>query len=142
MNITPINFNSEVQSLLSSEDLPFEDLLTLNNVELFGVKHAEKLLAMIGIEYYEELGFVRSLAVYKSARGEGYGKRLVEFLEVWSLKNDIKDLYLLTTTAESYFTGLGFGVLDRKDAPSSIAATKQFSGLCPSSAILMSKKIF
>jgi amino-acid N-acetyltransferase len=53
----------------------------------------------------------------------------------------IRELWLLTTNTERFFERLGFERMNRADAPASIAATSQFAGLCPASAIVMRKQL-
>lgn len=50
-------------------------------------------------------------------------------------------LYLLTTTAAGFFERLGYRQTDRAAAPREIAATRQFSGLCPASSAFMVKSL-
>jgi len=51
----------------------------------------------------------------------------------------VRDTYLLTTTAAEFFEYLGYRQLDRNLAPAAIALTKEFSSLCPSTAVFMVK---
>ena len=50
-------------------------------------------------------------------------------------------LHLLTTTAAAFFQGLGYQPAERTAAPPSIAATAQFTSLCPSNAAYLVKRI-
>ena len=53
----------------------------------------------------------------------------------------VTTLYLLTNTADGLFRQLGYVDTTRTMAPDVIRATSQFSGLCPSSSVLMSKHL-
>jgi mannose-6-phosphate isomerase-like protein (cupin superfamily) len=53
----------------------------------------------------------------------------------------IERLYLLTTTAERFFTRLGFQRCGRSDAPPEIQATSQFRSVCPTSAVCMARDL-
>jgi amino-acid N-acetyltransferase len=53
----------------------------------------------------------------------------------------IKELYLLTNTAEGFFSKIGFNKVERDNVPDSIRATKEFQSLCPSTAACMAKRI-
>jgi len=55
-------------------------------------------------------------------------------------KRGAREIYLLTTTAEAYFSRRGYTRVERASAPTAIAATRQFSDLCPSSSSFMVKK--
>ena len=52
-----------------------------------------------------------------------------------------KDVYVLTETAAPFFATLGFLSVAREAAPPEIAATQQFSALCPAGAKLMRREI-
>jgi amino-acid N-acetyltransferase len=52
-------------------------------------------------------------------------------------ENNIKQFYLLTTTADLYFKKSGWKVIGRNDVPDDIRATSEFSSICPSMAICM-----
>src|SRR3546814_2079737 len=46
-------------------------------------------------------------------------------------------LYLLTTTAESFFGRFGYAPLPRASAPAEIADSAEFRSLCPASAAFL-----
>ena len=50
---------------------------------------------------------------------------------------NLQALYLLTNTAERFFTKLGFEQINRQAAPVTMQNTTEFSSLCPDSAICM-----
>jgi amino-acid N-acetyltransferase len=72
-------------------------------------------------------------------RGEGFGKRLLQEIESHALRNDVHDLYLLTTSADNFFEHHGYQRIDRSAVPDSIRNTTQFALLCPASAICLHK---
>lgn len=141
MLIKPIQFTKEVETLLVNEDLPASDLSTSTNIKLFGMKLDNKLVGLIGVELENNIGLLRSLVVSSDVRQSGCGTRLVKHLETWAIENKIDDLYLLTTTAKTYFLKIGYKVVSRDLAPPFIINTPQFSGLCPSSADFMHKHL-
>jgi N-acetylglutamate synthase-like GNAT family acetyltransferase len=49
----------------------------------------------------------------------------------------IGEAYLLTTGAGAFFAGQGFVEARREAAPELVRRTRQFSALCPSTAMLM-----
>jgi amino-acid N-acetyltransferase len=57
------------------------------------------------------------------------------------MANGARSLYLLTTSAESFFESLGFAPANRIETPFAIRGTKKFAGLCPSTARLMVKRV-
>jgi amino-acid N-acetyltransferase len=53
----------------------------------------------------------------------------------------VRDVYLLTFTAENYFQRFGFQSLDRVDVPASVRTSVQFTYACPSTASVMRKRL-
>lgn len=52
---------------------------------------------------------------------------------------DIERLHLLTTTAAPFFHVLDYAITDRASTPASIAASAEFTTLCPANATYMTK---
>jgi amino-acid N-acetyltransferase len=50
-------------------------------------------------------------------------------------------MYLLTTTAETFFERRGYRRVDRIQAPPAIKLTPEFAGLCPASSAFMIKRL-
>ena len=130
-----------LNTLLQTADLSTEDI-TPEMLEHFLVAHVDKVLVgAVGLEVLGDVGLLRSVAVDEPHRGTGLGKRLVEALEEHAKGAGVRELYLLTTTAEDFFAGLGYKRIPREEAPTSIAATAQFVELCPASSSFMLKRI-
>ncbi|MDX2086989.1 MAG: hypothetical protein SFX73_04015 [Kofleriaceae bacterium] len=70
-------------------------------------------------------------------RKRGVGRVLGERISELALEHRLEGLWLLTTSATSYFERLAFVVADRDTTPSGIKATAQYSTLCPSTAVVM-----
>jgi N-acetylglutamate synthase-like GNAT family acetyltransferase len=64
-----------------------------------------------------------------------------EHLEHFFFTGTVRALYLLTTTAETYFEHRGYRRIDRADAPPSIQSTREFASLCPSNSAFMIKRL-
>ena len=77
----------------------------------------------------------------KERRREKIGRAIYQHIEDLSQLMEMQNLYLLTETASEYFKKLGFVEITRDEAPDEIKNTKQFSSLCPASAIVMRKTI-
>lgn len=143
IDITPFQAKDEVplSVLLQAADLSTEDI-TPEMLEHFLVAHAGHGLAgAVGLEVLGEAGLLRSVAVDESHRGLGLGKQLVEAMEEHAREAGVRELYLLTITAEDFFAGLGYQKISREQAPAAIAGTSQFSELCPSSSCFMLKAL-
>ena len=64
----------------------------------------------------------------------GLGARLVHAIETEARARGVTALYLLTTTARTFFERVGYTAHDRAAVAPSIAATTEFSSLCPDTA--------
>lgn len=126
--------------LLTNQNLPVEDI----NKELphfFIVKRKGLLVGVIGMEQYGEFGLLRSMATDPAHRNNGIASSLVAALFNYGKKLGLKEMYLLTETAENYFAKKGFQKINREDTPAAIKQSEEFSHLCPSTAVVMKKEI-
>lgn len=130
-----------IRQLLRSCQLPCDDITADKLEYYFVIREQEELIATIGLEEYKSCGLLRSLAVSKKYRNRGLGKLLVDKLESYANELDIKVLYLLTTSATSFFRELDYLQIDRDETPEEIRQSEEFSTICPSSATLMRKEI-
>jgi GNAT superfamily N-acetyltransferase len=80
---------------------------------------------------------IRSVVVLPQARSRGFGVLVTEALVGQARDAGVERLWLLTTSAAPFFGRLGWRSEERANAPEAIAASRQFSGLCPASATLM-----
>ncbi|MCE6991445.1 arsenic resistance N-acetyltransferase ArsN2 [Dyadobacter sp. CY323] len=127
-----------VMSLLKEADLLTEDLPEgLPNFLL--TKEEQTLVGVAGLELFGSLGLLRSVAVDPNHQGKGIAGRMVEQLLAGADEQGLQAVYLITTTADHYFDRYGFTAVDRLQVPEAIQQTRQFSGLCPSSAVVMKR---
>ena len=99
------------------------------------------LVGTVGVELLGKLGLLRSLAVSRTSQGQGLGKQLYEQALKYAKAHGIEKLYLLTTTAETFFAHNGFVRIERQTVPEEIKQTEQYSRICPDSAIIMEKML-
>ena len=92
------------------------------------------LVGVAGLEVYGSNSLLRSLAVDEGHRSRGLGARLVNAIETEARSRGITALYLLTTTTARFFERLGYTAHERAAVPPSIAASAEFSSLCPDTA--------
>jgi amino-acid N-acetyltransferase len=130
---------SAIEQLLESCQLPYSDLTDDHLEHFFVIKQRAEILGVVGLEIYDENGLLRSLAVAKENRGEGLGKILVRHLEDYASRIGIKDLCLLTTTADGFFADQGYDEIDRDEIPKNVKESEEFSTLCPTTAVAMKK---
>jgi len=128
-----------IRWLLDIEFLPSVDV-TEEALEHFLVYRDEIGVAgVVGLERYGEVALLRSLVVANEHMGRGLGRRLVVAAEALAAKLNVRSIYLLTTTAESFFEYLGFRRIQREEAPLAIRNSREFSSLCPATAVVMVK---
>ncbi len=121
---------------LLADDLPAD-------VSLFVLAEAEdgQLVGVAGVDSMGQTGLLRSVAVLPKYRDQHIGSELVEQVLQLARHRLVTTLYLLTTTAEGYFSRLGFAPISRANVPDQIAQTRQFANLCPASAVVMKREI-
>lgn len=125
-----------IEALLETAGLPVDGLEA--HLGDFVVAQADGgIVAAGGMELYGESALLRSVVVAEHHKGKGIGTAICERLEESARKRGVRDVYLLTTTARDYFAGRGYEVVGRNRVPAEIAATEEFTRLCPASAVLM-----
>ncbi|HEY0847954.1 MAG TPA: arsenic resistance N-acetyltransferase ArsN2 [Noviherbaspirillum sp.] len=132
---------ADVKLLLEESGLPADDLTAGHLQHFMVVRGGGSITACIAIEPHGTDALLRSLAVSKGMRGDGCGRKLVAAMEEYARSKQVASLYLLTTTAASFFERLGYQRIERADAPPSMQKTTQFSMLCPSSSTCLFKSI-
>jgi amino-acid N-acetyltransferase len=132
---------NEIVSLLAENDLPVSDISPSHPPRFFGVRVDATLAAVVGLDLFGSVGLLRSLAVSPAYRGRGMARELVVFVERFAASHGVETLFLLTTTAADFFVKLGYLTASRPNAPAVIQATPQFSDLCPSSSVFLSKRV-
>lgn len=129
-----------ILALLTQASLPTEDLA--DAMATFLVDERDGALAgVIGLQRFGQAGLLRSLAVAPAYQGQGIARRLVVALETEARLQEIDALYLLTQTAERFFTLQAFEALPREQAPAGLQASAEFRSLCPASAVCMGKRL-
>ena len=108
---------------------------------LYLLKNNDSVIGTAGLEIFEDCGLLRSVSIVKEEQGKGYGKFLNEALETYAAESGINCLYLLTTTAKDFFNKQGYCFIEREKAPASVKQTAEFTLLCPSSAVVMKKRL-
>lgn len=141
MPVAPISSRDEITALLAESALPSADVSLSPPLRFFGLRDGGALVALVGLELYPPFGLLRSLAVRPAFRKRGLARELVSFAESYAAAHGVACLYLLTTTADRFFLGLGYSPACRDSAPPAIRATAQFSGLCPASSAFLSKRV-
>lgn len=95
----------------------------------------------IGLEIYGDRALLRSAVVAPGDRGTGIGRELVNGVVAVAGSRGVRELFLLTTTAEPYFHRYGFERVDRSEVPAALLESVEFAEACPASAAVMQKRL-
>jgi amino-acid N-acetyltransferase len=90
---------------------------------------------------FGDVALLRSLVIAPGRRGTGEGSALLKHAEDHARAQGVRDLFLLTTTAETFFAKHGYMRATRESAPAAIRMTREFGSICPASAAFMSRKL-
>jgi len=126
-----------VRHLLSDAKLPIEGLEDFFGEGYVVCELEGRVIGALGVEIYGRYGLLRSAVVDETYRGEGLGEQLTKERLEWARSQGLEAVYLLTTTAAPFFERLGFERVERPSAPAEVQASKEFSSVCPSSAVCM-----
>jgi amino-acid N-acetyltransferase len=129
----------EILALLTANQLPVADITEA--VTLYVLTKGGSMVGTAGLEKYGTAALLRSVSIVDEGKGRGWGSELVQLLEEDALREGIREFYLLTTTAEGFFSKRGYRRIQRQEVPDAVAASGQFKGICPASAPIMRKRL-
>jgi arsenate reductase len=135
------SIREKVIALLQQNKLPVSDIGEHTLLYAF-TDDSGSLAGSAGLELFGKQALVRSISVVPSQQHSGIGSLIIKELEDIARQKSIAELYLLTTTADKFFAGHGYSVVNRNDLPESIRQTPEFTSVCPSSAIAMRKQLY
>ena len=84
---------------------------------------------------------LRSVATHSSMRGQGLGRSLTRAALDLARESGVKNPYLLTESAETFFAQFGFAPIDQPMVPSAVRTSAEFTTACPESAIAIALSI-
>jgi amino-acid N-acetyltransferase len=128
-------------TLLEAAKLPTQDLTEQHCEHFFFTGPAGAPDGLVGLELFGDVALLRSLVVADSRRNAGAGSHLLAHAEAQARAHGVRQVYLLTTTAEAFFARRGYVRAARDSAPPAIRATREFSGICPASSAFMFKQL-
>ena len=127
------------RDLLVASKLP-TDIVDERKGSLWIVEDGESR-AVGGFEFYGEDALLRSVAVDEKHRKSGIGSRLVDALLVEASSRGVKRVWLLTETAEAFFSKKGFRKVQRSEITNTaLLASAEFTHLCSVVAVCMVKQ--
>ena len=129
-----------VVALLVAAKLPVDgvpDALSHVLVAERGTGAAKEIVGVVALERHGDAALLRSAAVAPAVRGTGLGARLVQRALDDARAQSLRELVLLTTTADAWFPRFGFERISREEAPEALLASDEFQFACPASAVVM-----
>jgi amino-acid N-acetyltransferase len=97
------------------------------------------LVARDGERVVGSAALLRSVAVCRDLRGRVLGQRLTRAALSLAHKRGAVRAYLLTETADAFFTRFGFAPVRRSEVPEDVRGFVEFASACPESARAMVK---
>lgn len=129
-----------IKALVESVNLPVDDLRKhLTNFLL--LKRENNLIGSVGVEIYDDKALLRSLAVAREYRGNGFGSQLYQAILKKAEAEEISEIYLLTETAEHFFAKRGFQKISRETVDAKVQKSIEFRSACCASAACMRLKL-
>ena len=126
--------------LIETQRLPLEGVAEHLDTMVVA-KDGNRLVGAAAVELYADGALLRSVVVDPGLRGQGLGHRLAEAALRVAKDRGSDTAFLLTTTAEEFFPKLGFERIGRDEVPASVQASVEFRSACPSSAVVMRKRL-
>jgi len=130
-----------VRRLLDDAQLPTADLASAPGLRCWVLEMHDEVVGVVGLECADRGALVRSLVVARDHRGQGWGSELLVRVEREAGELGIRQLVLLTETAQRFFSAHGYAVIDRGRVPEALQRTAEFRSLCPVSAVCMTKSL-
>ena len=131
---------ARVKELLREQRLPLDGLDDHLDT-LLVAREGARVVGSVALELYEDGALLRSLAVAPVVQGQGVGRLLTESVVRLARQRGVRDVFLLTTTAQHYFPRFGFETVDRVEVPESVRQSVEFRSACPASAIAMRARV-
>jgi amino-acid N-acetyltransferase len=138
ITITPATASDldAIRRLLAAEGLPIAGVE--EHWRTFVVaREGDRVIGCGGAEAYKLAALIRSIAIDAGYRGRGIGRRIVRQLLDRLASRGLREFYLLTTTAESYFQKRGFRTIERNEVHPQILQSQELQGACPDTAVCM-----
>lgn len=125
-----------ILALLSESDLPADGVI--EGISSFFVADLRGLvIGTAGLETHGHDGLLRSVVVREGMRGRGIGHRLASRVIGAARSTNLRNLYLLTISADGYFSSYGFVRVDRESVAREIQNSVEFRDACPATATAM-----
>ena len=127
-----------VRALLRDAKLPADGIEDqFGEPYVVAVRREGRVVGVAGLEVHGAEGLLRSVVVVPPLRGLGLGEAMTHDRLARARSLKLAAVWLLTTTAAGFFDQLGFARVERASAPAPLQASKEFSVVCPGTAVCM-----
>lgn len=127
---------SAIADLLQKVSLPTDGLEAIIPDTLV-LKKSKSIIGCGALEIYPPFALLRSVAVEEHYQHLGCGDLMLNAILELARIRGLKSLYLLTETASTFFEKYGFEAINRDVVPESVKGSREFSLICPQSAVAM-----
>lgn len=128
-----------IRALLLACELPLDG--AREHLANFVVADEGEIIGSAGAEIYGDAALLRSLAVAAPRRGQGLGEKLFDAMLRTLRRHAVRDIVLLTTTAERFFQRRGFRAVERSAVPAAVRLSAEFTSACPDTAVAMMRRL-
>jgi len=127
-----------IRKLLEARDLPVDGAEAHLPEFLVATSGASgDVIGVAGLERYGDVALVRSVAIAHAEAARGLGTALTRAVVNHAREGGLRALYLLTTTAATWFPRFGFTVVARGELPAVLNESAELRGACPTTAVAM-----
>jgi amino-acid N-acetyltransferase len=125
-----------IERLLRASALPVEGARE-HLADFIVAERGGEIVGCAGAEVRGGAALLRSMAVSEAVRGQGVGQVLLDEMLAMLRRRNVKQVALLTTTAERFFARQCFKIVAREDVPAALQGSQEFLGACPADAVAM-----
>jgi len=125
-----------ILELLERSRLPLDGLMD-HLATTIVARHDGRIVGSAALEMYQRAALLRSVAVDPALQGHGLGCGLTEAALRLARERGVAEVYLLTTTAATFFPKFGFREISRDAVPAAVKTSVEFTTACPASATVM-----
>lgn len=130
----------EVRDLLEGQHLPL-DGVDDHVGTMVVARDGGRVVGAAAVELYGDGALLRSVVVDPAMQGQRLGHRLTEEALKTAERHGARTVFLLTTTAETFFPRFGFQRISRDQVPASVQGSVEFRSACPASAVVMRREL-
>lgn len=125
-----------IHALLRRSELP-QDGIDAHLATALVVRDGVTIVGCAALEVYGAQALLRSVAVDARAQGQGWGQQLTQAALDLARTTRVREVYLLTETARTFFPRFGFRPIERAAVPVAVQQSVEFTHACPASALVM-----